>query len=261
MRALSPALHGPQSVPDPFAASCDRVPSCTPGRGYLGDPVSMRRGREDDAGAGNGRAGCPCGRVARQSVARRSRPEPSPRPSRGSACGAGAGARAHAERGGGDRSATGATRAHRGKETGAESHGAALIGVVGAAALSSPSQSGVALSRSESSREQFHAALGPTGLVPGARGDATLTEKTSGWRIELDATGLPRPEDGRFTRRGSATPPARSSRSGRSTRDRTSPCGRGSRRRTSRSYGHARARGRRSVVVGRVLTGAVDTSG
>ena len=29
-------------------------------------------------------------------------------------------------------------------------------------------------------------------------GDATLTKTSSGWRIELDATGLPRLENGRF---------------------------------------------------------------
>jgi hypothetical protein len=34
--------------------------------------------------------------------------------------------------------------------------------------------------------------------VPGARGNATLTKTTSGWRIELDATGLPRLDGGRF---------------------------------------------------------------
>jgi len=32
----------------------------------------------------------------------------------------------------------------------------------------------------------------------GARADATLTKTTSGWRVELDATGLPRLDDGRF---------------------------------------------------------------
>ena len=31
-----------------------------------------------------------------------------------------------------------------------------------------------------------------------ASGEATLTKTTSGWRIELDATGLPRLDDGRF---------------------------------------------------------------
>jgi RES domain-containing protein len=42
------------------------------------------------------------------------------------------------------------------------------------------------------SGEQFRTALTPTGLVPGAGGEATLTKTSSGWRIELDATGLPR---------------------------------------------------------------------
>ena len=44
----------------------------------------------------------------------------------------------------------------------------------------------------------FQAALGPTALAPGARGDATLTKTSSGWRIHLDATGLPRLAGGRF---------------------------------------------------------------
>jgi hypothetical protein len=48
------------------------------------------------------------------------------------------------------------------------------------------------------SHERFHAALGPTELAPGASGEATLTKTVSGWRIELDATGLPRLADGRF---------------------------------------------------------------
>jgi anti-sigma-K factor RskA len=46
--------------------------------------------------------------------------------------------------------------------------------------------------------EQFAAALAPTGVVPGAGGNATLTKTTSGWRIEVDATGLPRLDNGRF---------------------------------------------------------------
>jgi hypothetical protein len=45
---------------------------------------------------------------------------------------------------------------------------------------------------------QFHAALAATRLAPGAGGDATLTKTTSGWRIEVDATGLPRLDGGRF---------------------------------------------------------------
>ena len=38
----------------------------------------------------------------------------------------------------------------------------------------------------------------PTDVAPGAGGDATLTKTSSGWRIELDATGLPRLDGGRF---------------------------------------------------------------
>jgi hypothetical protein len=48
------------------------------------------------------------------------------------------------------------------------------------------------------SREQFSLALAPTELVPAARGHARLTRTTSGWRIELDATGLPRLDGGKF---------------------------------------------------------------
>jgi hypothetical protein len=51
---------------------------------------------------------------------------------------------------------------------------------------------------SGTSRERFHAALAPTELARGASGEATLTKTASGWRIELDATGLPRLADGRF---------------------------------------------------------------
>jgi hypothetical protein len=57
---------------------------------------------------------------------------------------------------------------------------------------------GLAVFGSDSSGERFQAALAPTDLVPGAAGSATLTKTTSGWRIELDATGLPRLEGGRF---------------------------------------------------------------
>jgi anti-sigma-K factor RskA len=51
---------------------------------------------------------------------------------------------------------------------------------------------------SETSRERFNAALGPTPLAPAATGEATLTRTDSGWRIDLDATGLPRLANGRF---------------------------------------------------------------
>jgi hypothetical protein len=46
--------------------------------------------------------------------------------------------------------------------------------------------------------QQFRAALQPTELAPDAAGEANLTKTDSGWRIELDATGLPRLEGSRF---------------------------------------------------------------
>jgi hypothetical protein len=57
---------------------------------------------------------------------------------------------------------------------------------------------GVLAFQQRSSAEQFRAALAPTELAPGAAGEATLTKTDSGWRIELDATGLPRLDEGRF---------------------------------------------------------------
>jgi hypothetical protein len=57
---------------------------------------------------------------------------------------------------------------------------------------------GVVVFASGSSGERFHAALAATDLQPGARGDATLVKTSSGWRIELNATGLPRLAGGRF---------------------------------------------------------------
>ena len=69
--------------------------------------------------------------------------------------------------------------------------GALAAGVAAAVAI------GVALD-SGSSGPRFHAALAPTTLAPGAGGDATLTKTSSGWRIRLQATGLPRLAGGRF---------------------------------------------------------------
>jgi hypothetical protein len=54
------------------------------------------------------------------------------------------------------------------------------------------------VSRSGTSGQHLHAALVATALVPGAHGQATLTKTSSGWRIELDAAGLPRLTGGRF---------------------------------------------------------------
>jgi hypothetical protein len=72
------------------------------------------------------------------------------------------------------------------------------IVLAGAAAVAVAVAIGVVVSRSGTSAQQFHAALAPTELAPQASGNATLTKTTSGWRIELDATGLPRLENGRF---------------------------------------------------------------
>jgi hypothetical protein len=72
-----------------------------------------------------------------------------------------------------------------------------LVGATAAAAVAAVAI-GVAVLGSSSSGTHFRAALGSTGLAPGASGEATLTKTSSGWRIQLDATGLPRLADGRF---------------------------------------------------------------
>ena len=76
--------------------------------------------------------------------------------------------------------------AHRGRV----SRRLALVGVV-AGCLVAAVAIGVARN-SGASGARFHAALGPTALAPGAGGHATLTKTSSGWRIHLDASGLPR---------------------------------------------------------------------
>ena len=70
--------------------------------------------------------------------------------------------------------------------------GAAAAAAVGAVAI------GLVVFGSSTSAEQFHAALGATPTLPGASGSATLTKTSAGWRIELDASGLPRLDRGRF---------------------------------------------------------------
>src|SRR6266508_3856370 len=57
---------------------------------------------------------------------------------------------------------------------------------------------GLSVLSSGTSAQRFHGALAPTDLAHNATGEATLTKTASGWRIELDATGLPRLERGRF---------------------------------------------------------------
>jgi hypothetical protein len=74
----------------------------------------------------------------------------------------------------------------------------ALAGAGAAAAIVLAVGVGVAVLDSGSSAETLHAALAPTDLAPAAAGTATLTKTSSGWRIALDATGLPRLDGGRF---------------------------------------------------------------
>ena len=73
-----------------------------------------------------------------------------------------------------------------------------LVAVASAAAVVLAVVVAVAVLRSGTPSGQFRAALAPTGLAPGAGGEATLTKTSSGWRIELDATGLARRSGGLF---------------------------------------------------------------
>lgn len=73
-----------------------------------------------------------------------------------------------------------------------------LVAVGAAAAVAVVVVIGLAVFGSSSSATRFQVALAATRLAPGANGEATLTKTSSGWRIELDATGLPRLDGGRF---------------------------------------------------------------
>jgi anti-sigma-K factor RskA len=73
-----------------------------------------------------------------------------------------------------------------------------LVAVGAAAAVVVAVVAVLAVLRAGTQPERFRAALAATNLAPGAAGKATLTKTSSGWRIELDATGLPRRADGRF---------------------------------------------------------------
>jgi anti-sigma-K factor RskA len=56
----------------------------------------------------------------------------------------------------------------------------------------------LALSNSARAPTQFAMVVSGTPLAPGANGSATLTKTSSGWRIELSATGLPHLANGRY---------------------------------------------------------------
>jgi hypothetical protein len=72
----------------------------------------------------------------------------------------------------------------------------AVVGVAAAAIIAVAVT--FSLRSTGSSGEQLSMGLAATDLAPGAKGDATLTKTVSGWRIELDASGLPRLDNGRF---------------------------------------------------------------
>jgi Anti-sigma-K factor rskA len=75
-----------------------------------------------------------------------------------------------------------------------------LLGIAAAIILAAGLAVGisVAVSNSGPSARKFAATLSGTQLAPGASGKATLTQTSSGWRIHLDAIGLPRLDNGRF---------------------------------------------------------------
>jgi Anti-sigma-K factor rskA len=71
---------------------------------------------------------------------------------------------------------------------------------LGAAALAVAVAVVIVVSAGSSGPSALHFAmvLNGTSLAPGAHGNASLTKTTAGWRIGLDATGLPRLADGRY---------------------------------------------------------------
>jgi Anti-sigma-K factor rskA len=73
-----------------------------------------------------------------------------------------------------------------------------LVAVAAAGAAALAVVLALTVFQSGGSGERFHVALASTALAPGATGEATLTKTSSGWRVELDARGLPRLTGGRF---------------------------------------------------------------
>ena len=100
------------------------------------------------------------------------------------------------------------------------------------------------------------ASLEATDVAAGAEGYATFTETDSGWRIELNATGLPRLDGGRFYQAWLRDAAGPSSPWARSTSPTTSCCGPACRRSSSRpspspASSPTTTRGRRESVCSR----------
>ena len=72
------------------------------------------------------------------------------------------------------------------------------LGVAVTAAVAAAIVVAVIALGSNADSQRFRAALGPTPLAPAAAGEANLVKTSAGWRIELDARGLPRLDGGRF---------------------------------------------------------------
>lgn len=72
------------------------------------------------------------------------------------------------------------------------------VALSAAAAVVALAVAGVVVLRSGDDATEATVALEATDVVPGATGTARVRRTDSGWRIELDATGLPRLDGGRF---------------------------------------------------------------
>jgi Anti-sigma-K factor rskA len=90
------------------------------------------------------------------------------------------------------------TRIERQQRTRSRGAPRRLVAISAAAAAVGAVAIGVVALNSGGSGARFRAALAPTSLAPDASGEATLTRRSSGWQIELDAKGLPRLAGGRF---------------------------------------------------------------
>jgi anti-sigma factor RsiW len=72
------------------------------------------------------------------------------------------------------------------------------LAIAGAVAAAAAAAAIGAVTLGGSSTTGFRASLAATSLAPAARGEATLIRRPSGWRVQLDATGLPRLASGAY---------------------------------------------------------------
>jgi hypothetical protein len=90
---------------------------------------------------------------------------------------------------------TGRPVASRPRAPGHRARWLAVVGVAAAAIIAVA----VSLAVRNTGTSAPHFSMALTGdLIPSAAGTAELTKTTSGWRIEFDATGLPRLDNGQF---------------------------------------------------------------